>query len=461
MSDLLPIATSNERAIYSVSRLNRVCRFLLNDTFSTLWIEGEISNFSAPSSGHFYFTLKDAEAQVRCAMFRPQTRSLGFRPQNGDHVLARAQVSLYEPRGDFQLIVETLEAAGDGALALAFERLKQKLEAEGLFSATHKQPIPAFPACIGVITSPTGAAIRDILSVLRRRFPGIEVILFPVKVQGVEAPGEIVRALRLADHMHGCDVLIVGRGGGSAEDLWCFNDEAVARAIHACQTPVVSAVGHETDFTISDFVADLRAPTPSAAAEAISPDRAEWLGRLDRLSGRLRQTLLSHTRQVARRIEFLEIRLRQRHPAQRLMTQSQRLDELEQRLVRYIRHLLTLKQTRIQTQQARLQRQRPDGMIAGKAKTREHLEQRLRAAMQQRLDGCQQALGLTSQSLNTVSPLATLTRGYSITTLAENGSLVISCSDAPPGSRISTRVNDGTLHSIVQDSCPDSDATSS
>ncbi|MFN5744971.1 MAG: exodeoxyribonuclease VII large subunit [Methylococcaceae bacterium] len=460
MSDLLPITASNERVIYSVSRLNRVCRFLLNDTFSTLWIEGELSNFSAPSSGHLYFTLKDAEAQVRCAMFRPQTRSLGFRPQNGDHVLARAQVSLYEPRGDFQLIVETLEAAGDGVLALAFERLKQKLEAEGLFSATHKQPIPAFPACIGVITSPTGAAIRDILSVLARRFPRIEVILFPVKVQGAEAAAEIVRAFRLADQMQCCDVLIVGRGGGAGEDLWCFNDEAVARAIHACRTPVVSAVGHETDFTISDFVADLRAPTPSAAAEAISPNRVEWLGRLDRLSGRLRQSLLNHTRQLARRIEFLEIRLRQLHPAQRLMTQSQRLDELEQRLVRAIRHPLTLKQTRLQTQKARLQRQHPDHTLTAKAKIRDQLEQRLRTAMQRRLDGCQQALGLTSQSLNTVSPLATLTRGYSITTLTESGALILRCSDAAPGSSISTRVNDGTLHSIVLDSCANKDASS-
>ncbi|RQW78899.1 MAG: exodeoxyribonuclease VII large subunit, partial [Methylococcus sp.] len=346
--------TTNDVPVFTVSRLNRVCRFLLNETFGTVSVEGEISNFTAAASGHLYFTLKDAEAQVRCAMFRPQARLLRPQPRNGDHVLLRALVSLYEPRGDYQLIVESLEPAGDGALALAFERLKLKLAAEGLFDETHKQAIPALPRTVGVITSPTGAAIRDIITVLRRRFPAIEVIVYPVKVQGAEAPGDIVRAIRLANRLQHCDVLIVGRGGGSSEDLWSFNDETVGRAIFASRIPVISAVGHEIDFTISDFVADLRAPTPSAAAEAVSPDRSDWLERLDRLASRLRQAQANRLTLASQRTRFLAKRLDQQHPAQRLLTQSQRLDQLEQRLRRGWQQRLQNLEQRLARQQARM-----------------------------------------------------------------------------------------------------------
>jgi exodeoxyribonuclease VII large subunit len=443
-------ATPGDAPIFTVSRLNRVCRFLLSESLGAIRIEGEISNFAAPASGHLYFSLKDAEAQVRCAMFRPQARLLSFRPKNGDHVLLTAQVSLYEPRGDFQLIVETLEEAGDGALAQAFERLKQKLAAEGLFDATQKKPIPRLPRTVGVITSSTGAAIRDILTVLRRRFPAIEVVLIPVRVQGADAREDIVRALRLANRWRGCDVLIVGRGGGSLEDLWTFNEEAVARAIHASTIPVISAVGHEIDFTISDFVADLRAPTPSAAAEAVSPDREEWLDRLDRLSARLTQSIGHRLRQLAQHTRFLDKRLEQRHPAQHLQTQAQRLDELEARLQRGLRHQSGQRQHRLHSLEARLLRVRQDQRIALLTARCAQFSQRLATAMQRQLEQASHQVARTAQELQAVSPLATLARGYSITTRADTGALLASCRDIEAGLRINSRLRDGQLLSIVE-----------
>lgn len=437
------------RTVYTVSRLNREARFVLNELFGTLWIEGEISNFSAPSSGHLYFTLKDAEAQVRCALFRPQVRLLPFKPRNGDHVLAKAEVGLYEPRGEFQLIIETLEPAGDGALLRAFEALKQRLAAEGLFDTALKQPIPTLPRCIGVITSPTGAAVRDILTVLRRRFPAIPVIVFPVKVQGSEAKAEIVRALEKAGRLKLCDVLILARGGGSLEDLRAFNEEAVARAIHACEIPVISAIGHEIDFTIADFVADLRAPTPSAAAEAASPDGAAWLDRFERLETRLAQAARTRLDQAERLLGFLDKRLQQLHPEKRLTTQAQRLDELELRLRRTMRHRLALNENRLHAQTARLLRHRPDPRLAWLNTRLEQLGQRLDAAIRRRLDTLNRDLATAGEKLHTVSPLATLARGYSLTTRLDNGALLRSCRDAPPGTRIKTRLADGTLLGTV------------
>lgn len=440
----------NETPIFSVSRLNRVCRFLLNETLGTVSVEGEISNFTAAASGHLYFTLKDAEAQVRCAMFRPQARRVRPQPRNGDHVLLRAQVSLYEPRGDYQLIVESLEPAGDGALALAFERLKLKLAAEGLFDEAHKQVIPALPRAVGVITSPTGAAIRDILTVLRRRFPAIEVIVLPVKVQGAEAPGEIVRAVRLANRLRNCDVLIVGRGGGSSEDLLAFNDEGVARAIFASRIPVISAVGHEIDFTISDFVADQRAPTPSAAAEAVSPDRSDWLERLDRLESRLRQAQLHRFTLASQRTRFLEKRLIQQHPAQRLLTQSQRLDELEQRLNRGWRQRLQNLEQRLARQQARLRGSHPTPRIHLLAARAGQLDQRLQSAMRRGLELGQHRVARIAQELQAVSPLATLARGYSITRREDTGAILYTAGDVAPGTRLRTRLGTGELLSRVE-----------
>ncbi len=306
-----PAAAPPSREVFSISRLNREARALLERGLGSVWLEGEISNLSRPGSGHWYFSLKDAAAQVRCAMFRQRNLLVRFPVKDGAQVLARGRVSLYEARGEFQVVIEHLEEAGEGALRRRFEELKQKLQAEGLFDSQHKQPLPALPRRIGVITSPTGAAVRDILHVLRRRFPAIPVLVYPVAVQGEAAPREIVQALGLASARRDCDVLIVARGGGSLEDLWAFNDEAVARAIFACPIPVVSGVGHEVDFTIADFVADERAPTPSAAAERVVPDRAEWLRSLAatyrrmglamrRRLGDQRQALLLREQRLAR-----------------------------------------------------------------------------------------------------------------------------------------------------------------
>ena len=436
--------------IFSVSRLNRACRFLLAETFGALWIEGEISNFTAAASGHCYFTLKDAEAQVRCAMFRQQSRLLAQLPRNGDHVLLKAQVSLYEPRGDYQLIVESLQAAGDGALALAFERLKSKLTAEGLFDPAHKQAIPKLPRTVGVITSPTGAAIRDILTVLRRRFPAIEVIVYPVKVQGLEARDEIVHALRLANRLRQCEVLIVGRGGGSSEDLQTFNEEAVARAIHASRIPVISAVGHEIDFTISDFVADLRAPTPSAAAEAVSPDRQDWLERLDRLQARLLQHQRHRLAQVSQLTNHLAKRLNQQHPAQRLHTQAQRLDELESRLRRGLRQRLNRLEQRLHAERVRLLGIRPDQRLQLLTARHEQAARQLHLALRRQLDEHAHRIAHASQELHAVSPLATLARGYSITLHPDTPELIRSIRDVQTGDRMRTRLADGELLSVVE-----------
>ena len=288
MNNQVSLATQN---ILTVTQLNRATSQLLDNHFLSIFVEGEISNFSAPSSGHLYFSLKDANAQVRCAMFKSQQRRLSFTPSNGKQVVIKARVSLYEPRGDFQLIVEHIEEAGDGALRRAFEALKIKLTAEGLFDTAHKNALPLLPQAIGIITSPTGAAIRDIITVLRRRFTAIPVIIYPVSVQGNNAKHEIVKAISLANERNECDVLILGRGGGSLEDLWAFNEEIVARAIFSSTIPIISAVGHETDITIADFVADHRAATPSAAAEHASPDQQEWLTRFNYLENHLKQQL--------------------------------------------------------------------------------------------------------------------------------------------------------------------------
>lgn len=443
-------AAGEERKIYTVSRLNRAAKLLLAECFGTVWVEGEVSNLAAPSSGHLYFTLKDADAQVRCALFRPQARLLHFRPENGQHVLARAQVSLYEPRGDYQLVVDRLEPAGDGALQRAFEALKQKLAAEGLFDQALKKPVPRLPQHVGVVTSPTGAAIRDILSVLKRRFPAIPVTIFPAKVQGSDAPADVVRAIQCADRS-GCDVLILARGGGSLEDLWAFNDERVARAIHACATPIVSGVGHEVDFTIADFVADLRAATPSAAAEAVAPDKGEWLGRFQRLEQQLLSRWRDRLGQQARMLAFLDKRLLQQHPAQRLRTRMQRLDELELRLKRAMAgHLHTMEQ-RLQHRSARLQRHDPQPRLAAYQSHIRHLHHRLILAVGRSLQNRQQSLARLSQALQAVSPLATLGRGYAIAIRQRDGAIIRSYGDVVAGDQMETRLAKGRILSRIEE----------
>ena len=390
-----------ERKIFKVSQINAAARAILEANFDHVWIEGEISNLAEPSSGHIYFSLKDESAQVRAAMFRSRKLALKFQPKDGVHVIVSAQISLYEPRGDYQLIIEHMEPAGVGVLHAKFLQLKAKLEAEKLFDVKYKKPLPKLPRCIGVITSPTGAAIRDILSVLKRRFAGVTVIIYPTQVQGSEAAAQIVLALQTANMRHESDVLILARGGGSLEDLWSFNEEVVARAIFASSIPVVSAVGHETDFTIADFVADMRAPTPSAAAELAVPDAVEWLAALVNFKQRLINLIQYKLQQTKLLLESLKNRLRP--PQYYLSQQAQRLDEVERRL---------------------------------------HM------AMQHQLTYWQHRLVKASAALNLVSPLATLVRGYAI--VSKDSRVVQTTKDVIVGDAIQTKLADGTLCCLVE-----------
>jgi len=437
------------REIYTVSRLNREARAVLEGNFPLLWLEGEISNLARPRSGHLYFSLKDEFAQVRCAMFRMRAMHLGFTPREGMQIMARVRVGLYEPRGDFQLVVDHMEEAGDGALRRAFEALKQRLDKEGLFEEARKRPLPAIPRQIGVVTSPSGAAIRDILTVLRRRFPSIPVIIYPVAVQGEGAAGEIADAIRLAARRDECDVLIVGRGGGSLEDLWAFNEEVVARAIYDSPVPIISAVGHEVDFTIADFVADARAPTPSAAAELLSPDREAWLSHLQRVENRLQQVL--HQQLQHRKQQLLWLSKRLKHPGRRLQDNAQRLDELELRLAKAAQGLLRHKQARMETLQARLARHNPEGKLLRLLQMQQNLSRRLKQAIQLRLDRLQQRLAHQAHALETVSPLATLSRGYAIVTAVDTGKILQRSTEVQPGDTVQARLHRGHLRCRVEE----------
>jgi exodeoxyribonuclease VII large subunit len=443
--------TSPRRDIYSVSRLNREVRALLDTHFPLLWVEGEISNLSRPSSGHLYFSLKDRDAQVRCAMFKMRNQLLAFAPADGVQVLVRARISLYEPRGDYQLVVEHMEEAGDGLLRRAFEELKKRLSGEGLFDPAHKKPLPRLPHCIGVVTSPTGAAIRDILSILRRRFPAIPVLIYPVAVQGAAAAPEIVRAIRRAGKSQDCDVLIVARGGGSLEDLWAFNEEAVARAIYDCPIPVVSGVGHETDVTIADFVADHRAATPSAAAELVSPNGEEWLQAFITLENRLALQMKRQQQSKAQALQWLSKRLTQQHPGRRLRDQGQRLDELEQRLNHAWRSHLHHAAARLNTLSAQLHRHDPSRRLQHLQLQRDNLSRRLVQTMKATLEQRRQKLAGLGRALDAVSPLATLSRGYAIVKRLPDGAIVRAAEAVNLGDRIETRVAQGRLVSTVNE----------
>ena len=437
----------------SVSELNQQARSLLEQSFAVIQVEGEISNFVCPSSGHWYFTLKDERAQVRCALFRNRSRYLKYRPQNGDRVLLRAKVSLYEGRGEFQLIGEYIEPAGAGDLQAAFEALKQKLQLEGLFEAEHKHPLPAHPQHIGVITSPTGAAIQDILSVLQRRSPATRISLFPAAVQGDEAAQQLRQALKLANRLSLCDVLIIGRGGGSAEDLCAFNDEALARDIFASPIPVVSAVGHEIDFSICDFVADVRAPTPSAAAELLSPDQQQLQQRFQQYQRRFEQLLQQYLLQHQHQLNALQARLR--HPGQRLQEQAQRLDSLELRLRQSSRLQLDRSKLRLTHLEQRLSAQKPDTTFDRLRQQLQQYQQRLQRSFAHQLQMRRQQLAEQVHALNSLSPLATLDRGFSITQTV-TGEVVSDPSQVSPGDTLRTRLAHGQLISRVSAVEPDS-----
>ncbi len=433
------------REVFSVSRLNQTARGLLEQGLPRVWIEGELSNIARPSSGHLYFTLKDSQAQVRGAMFRSRNQLLRFRPEDGMQVLVRAKVSLYEARGEYQLIAESMQEAGDGVLLRAFDALKAKLEAEGLFDPATKKALPALPGRIGVITSPTGAAIRDVLSVLRRRFPAIPVLVYPVPVQGKDAGREIAAMLHTASKRNECDVLILTRGGGSLEDLWAFNEEIVARAIHDCRIPVISAVGHEVDFTIADFVADQRAPTPSAAAELVSPDQQEWLQQVTVLAQRITRRMQQRLVDTRQRMSWLEQRLKLRHPGQYLRQQAQHLDDIEGRSRLAIRSYFNNLRASLQAAHAALKQHTPAHRIQRTELHRRATEQRLQAAMHALLQAGQRRLAIACRSLDTTSPLATLQRGYAIVSRPGQREIVRKASELSPGEQVETRLAEGSL----------------
>ncbi|SFJ78393.1 exodeoxyribonuclease VII large subunit [Methylophaga sulfidovorans] len=485
------LANRAVKDVYPVSRLVREARVLLEGSFPLLWVEGEISNLAMPASGHIYFTLKDEAAQVRCAMFRNRNNQLRFTPENGMQVLLRVRVSLYEGRGEFQLIVEHMEEAGSGALQRAYEALKHRLGQEGLFDQAHKKALPILPKSIGIISSPDGAAVHDIVSVLKRRFPAVDVILYPVAVQGESSAGQLVAAVKLADQRHDCDVLIIGRGGGSLEDLWSFNDEQLARAIFACELPIISAVGHEIDFTICDFVADVRAPTPSAAAELAVPEAQQYMLSFQRYQQQLtqiiRQRLIfeqSHLKHLHRalprpelilrqqtqwltqqkrlldsawhhqllnyqqKLDYLSVRLK--HPKAQIEKQQSVLRSLSHRLqTAYRTHQKSINQ-QFSSLQFRLQRQVPLSQLREQQNVVQTLSKQNHRLMRQQLDKARQFLAQRVRTLAAVSPLNTLDRGYSITSKPDSGEVITVASSVTPGDSILVRLYQGQLSCEVK-----------
>jgi exodeoxyribonuclease VII large subunit len=437
-----------ERRILSVSSLNREARRIVESGLGTVWVEGEISNLSRPSSGHLYWSLKDAAAQVRCAMFRLAARGLTFELANGQQVLVRARASLYEARGEYQLIVDYVEEAGEGVLRRRFEELKRRLAAEGLFDAARKVPIPKLPRRIGVVTSPTGAAIRDVLIALRRRFPATAVLIYPTPVQGAGAAEEIARTLALADKRAECDVLILTRGGGSLEDLWSFNEEVVARAIAAVKLPIIVGVGHEIDFTIADFVADLRAPTPSQAAELAVPDQRDWLKRFETLEQRIAHCTRQHLAKESRHLAMLAHRLNRCSPTVQLRERAQRLDELEARLKRAAERRIEARRQRLARLSTAIAHASPAHRLARARERWRVAHGDLRRALLRQIERTGQRLKLASRALQSLSPLATLERGYAIVTDA-GGHVVTDSAAVAPGAAIDVRLKRGGLAATV------------
>ncbi|MCU7939512.1 MAG: exodeoxyribonuclease VII large subunit [gamma proteobacterium symbiont of Bathyaustriella thionipta] len=402
----------NDPNVLSVSEFSRNVKRVLEYNFPAVWISGEISNLAMPRSGHWYFTLKDDQSQVRCAMFRQSNQRLNFVPDEGMQIVIKARVSLYEARGDFQLIVDSMEDAGAGALQRAFEQLKQTLQTQGIFDSEHKKPLPEIPRCVGIITSPTGAALHDILNVLKRRFPALPVIIYPAQVQGNDAPEQLLHALHQAQEQALCDVLIIGRGGGSIEDLWAFNNEQLALAIYACQIPVISSVGHEVDFTICDFVADVRAATPSAAAELASPDQDEWLNWLQGVEKQLGNLIERYLSSLQQRLQWQYKQLK--HPGRYLDEVAQRIDELSARMEQRVHFQLQLRQEQSLTLEARLQQHSPMHQLTQQQTRLNYLQQRLKQSLIPYFEHTQQQIASLAREMDAFSPLATLGRGYSL-----------------------------------------------
>ena len=448
----LPLEPAREA--YTVSSLNREARRVIEDRLGVVWVEGEISGLARPSSGHLYWRMKDESAQLRCAMFRQNNRRLGFRPDDGQHVLARGRVSIYEPRGEYQLVVEYLEEVGEGLLRRRFEELKRKLASEGLFDPGRKREKPELPRRIGVVTSPSGAAVRDIVTVLARRFPAVPVLIYPTAVQGSGAAVEIASALELADRRSECDLLILARGGGSLEDLWSFNEEVVARAMAAVSIPIISGVGHEIDFTIADFVADVRAPTPSGAAELAVPDQSQWTARIETMGERLFRAAGQRLAEPSNRLTALGHRLQQSHPGVQLRHSAQRLDELETRYRLALRQSLEERRSRLSESAARLRGASPAERIGSLDERLGFLFRSLGRAARDALHRRRERLLLARRTLESVSPTATLERGYAIVSSGDSGAIITDARSAPPGSSVDIRLARGGLAATVETSNP-------
>jgi exodeoxyribonuclease VII large subunit len=450
-----PWSSAPSREVYTVTELTSRIRLILEIEFSDIWVEGEISNLRTPSSGHTYFTLKDEASQIRAVLFKSQKRSLQFKLEDGLKVLARGRVSVYEPRGEYQIIVDYLEPKGLGALQLAFQQLKEKLDREGLFDPLHKKPIPLLPQKIGIVTSSTGAAIRDILRVIQRRFANVHLILYPTRVQGEGAAQEIAEGIRVLNQFDDIDVLIVGRGGGSIEDLWAFNEEEVARAIFASRIPIISAVGHEIDFTIADFVADLRAPTPSAAAELVVRNKEDLLTQLHTYQGRLRNHIIHYLNFLRERLYHLHQRKGFAIPKENIQYYQQRIDEL---LVRSTQALsIQLKNRKeylghlYQRYYSRSPRER---ILHVKATLQSYLKSLTNQTLYQ-LTVRKKSLERLAGQLNSLSPLAILERGYSICRQIPSGEIIKEAEEVSQGQRVSVKLYQGELFCTVEETQPD------
>jgi exodeoxyribonuclease VII large subunit len=448
--DLFNSSSSPEENVFTVSDLNREARNLLEENFSAVLVEGELSNIAMPASGHWYFTLKDEDAQVRCAMFRGRNQYVKIKPKEGMQIQLKGKLSLYEGRGDYQLIVSSISPLGEGALRIAFDALKNKLHGEGLFNNEFKQLIPTLPKHIGVITSPTGAAIRDIMSVLKRRFPSIPVTILPVPVQGNEAAPAMINAIKLANKKQGClqeiDVLIIGRGGGSLEDLWAFNDEKLARTIFDSELPIVSAVGHEVDFTIADFVADVRAATPSAAAELLSPDQDEFMAIYAAYQIQLSNMLKNKVKQLRQGLTWLKKQIK--HPGRRLQEQAQKLDDLEIKMRRELHFYLIQNKNSTKEITHGLIKNSPINMIREQQQQNIYLSASLHKATLKSLQDARYKFADLGRALNNLSPLNILSRGYSMT-YNSNGELMTDAKSVAPGDTLRTRLHQDEIISEV------------
>ena len=447
--------TSGKRKIWTVGELNRSARQVLEERFSRLWVEGEVSNFKSYPSGHAYFSLKDEDGQLSAAMFRFKSRNLQFKVKDGLAVVARGSLTIYDKRGQYQFIVEELEPKGKGSLQLAFEQLKEKLQKEGLFDADRKMPLPVLPRTVGVVTSSRGAAVRDILHILKRRFANLHVIINPVKVQGEGAAAEIAAAIAEFNTMQGIDVLIVGRGGGSIEDLWAFNEEPVARAIAASAIPVVSAVGHETDFTIADFTADLRAPTPSAAAELVVRNKTDLENRSAALARSLAAAAGNRLAGARHRLASQAVSRRITDKRRRLRELAQAVDDCHRELVRGTVDAVDARKAVVERLREALAHLSPRARQALLRQRRGALADRLDSAAQRLLTGGRESVARLAEKLGALSPLAVLARGYSICRLVPSLELVKDAGTAPAGSRVSIRLDRGDLLCRVEESRED------